>query len=87
MNDMVHGTPLGPRVIEATPTDNFELLLKFNNGENRKFDVKPLLSMTVFSPLKSQSIFKSVKVDYGTVIWPHDLDYCPDTLYAESVPL
>ena len=87
MNGIISGTPLGPRVTEVTPTDNFELLLKFTNGENRKFDAKPLLELAVFSPLKNQSFFNSVKVDYGTVIWPRDIDCCPDTLYADSIPI
>jgi hypothetical protein len=24
------------------------------------------------------------KVEYGTVVWPHEQDICPDTLYLES---
>ena len=85
MSDTIKGAPLGPRVTAVTPNDNYELLLTFNNGEKRMFDAHQLLGMTVFSPLKNMSFFKSVKVEYGTVVWPQDIDYCPDTLYAQSI--
>ncbi len=87
MDDIIKGAPLGPRVTKVVPTDNYELLLTFNNGEHRKFDAHPLLDMSVFSPLKNIAFFKTVKVAYGTVVWPQDIDYCPDTLYTQSVPV
>ena len=33
----------------------------------------------------NKEFFRSVKVAYGTVIWPHDIDYCPDTLTAKVI--
>lgn len=87
MDEIIKGAPLGPRVIEVVPNDNYELLLTFNNGEKRKFDAKQLLDMRVFAPLNNIAFFKSVKVEFGTVVWPQDIDYCPDTLYEQSVPM
>ncbi len=87
MDEIIKGAPLGPRVIEVIPNDNYELLLTFNNGEKRKFDAKQLLDMRVFAPLNNIAFFKSVKVEFGTVVWPKDIDYCPDTLYEQSVPM
>ena len=84
-DNIIYGEPLGPRVIEVSSTDDYKLLLTFNNGEKRLFDAKPLLSMHIFQPLKNKEFFSSVKVAYGTIIWPHDIDYCPDTLYSESM--
>ncbi|MCL1820105.1 MAG: DUF2442 domain-containing protein [Oscillospiraceae bacterium] len=83
-DNIIHAEPLGPRVLEVFPTDDYKLFLTFNNGENRIFDVKPLLSMRVFESLKNKDFFKLVKTGYGTVVWPNDIDYCPDTLYEES---
>lgn len=87
MNNIIQGAPLGPRVTEVIPNDNYELILTFNNGEKRKFNAMPLLDMKVFAPLKSIAFFKSVKVAFGTVVWPQDIDYCPDTLYTQSIPM
>ena len=30
---------------------------------------------------------RRVKVDYGTVVWPGDIDVAPETLYDDSAPL
>lgn len=87
MDEIIKGAPLGPRVTEVIPNDNYELLITFNNGEKRKFDAKQLLDMRVFAPLNNIAFFKSVKVEFGTVVWPQDIDYCPDTLYEQSVPM
>ena len=86
MDDIINGSPLGPRVTIATPIDDYKLLLTFTNGERRIFDAKPLLEMSIFKPLANKSFFQSVKVAYGSVMWPQDIDYCPDTLYVESIP-
>jgi len=87
MNDIIKGRPLGPRVITVTPTEDYTLQLTFTSGEQRMFDAKPLLKTAAFEPLTNKSFFQSVKVAYGSVQWPQDIDYCPDTLYKESVPL
>ena len=85
MDDIITGAPLGPRVLTVVPMDDFKLFLTFNNGEKRVFDAKPLFSLNAFRSLQSKSIFETVKVAYGSVLWPNNIDYCPDTLYAESV--
>lgn len=87
MCETIKGAPLGPRIIDVVPNDNFELLLTFSNGEQRVFDARPLLEMKVYSPLKNLSFFKAVKPAYGTIVWPQDIDCCPDTLYMQSIPL
>ena len=87
MSEIIKGAPLGPRVVSAVPCDGYTLLLTFNNGEKRKFDAKVLLDIPVFSPLKNPDFFNSVNVELGTVVWPNDIDYCPDTLYMQSVPI
>ena len=83
-NKIIKGAPLGPRVIEVIPNDDFELLLTFNNGEKRIFDAHQFMYMEAFAPLKNIEFFKLVKVKFGTVVWPRGIDYCPDVLYAQS---
>ena len=85
-NSTIFGEPLGPRVVEVLPTADYCLRLAFDNGEQRFFDAKPLLSLPAFKPLQNKEFFTAVKVELGTVVWPQDIDYCPDTLYNESVP-
>ena len=38
----------------------------------------------VFAPLQDVDFFSQVRVDpeAGTIIWPNDVDFCPDVLYS-----
>ena len=85
MDDIISAPPLGHRVTAVTPTEDHQLILTFTNGERRIFDARPLLVMPAFKPLANKSFFQTVKVAYGSVEWPQNIDYCPDTLYLESV--
>ena len=85
--EFVYGEPLGPRVVAVKPLDNYRLALLFDNGERRLFDAEPLFSYPAFKPLRKKEFFNAVVVDHGSVLWPNDIDYCPDTLYLESVPV
>ena len=86
MDNYIHGEKLGPRVVEVLALDDYKLLLTFNNNEKRIFDASKLLDFKAFKPLNNIEFFKSVSVKYVTVTWANDIDYCQDTLYAESLP-
>jgi hypothetical protein len=75
---------MNPRVKRVTPLKDYKLKLYFTNGEKGIFDCKPILNFGVFSELKELSYFNLVKVNNGTVVWPHEQDICPDTLYNDS---
>ena len=83
---LLRGEPLLPRVKSVKPLENYRLRLAFTNGEERIFDAKPLLALPVFQPLRNPHFFSLAQVAYGSVSWPNDIDYCPDTLYKESIP-
>ena len=76
---------MNPRVKSVEPKPDYKLLLTFNNDEHRIFDVKPYLSKGIFTSLQDFTIFSSVKLFNGSILWPGDLDLCPDTLYEDSV--
>jgi len=75
---------MNPRVINVTPTQDFTLLITFNNGEEKSFDVKPYLEIGIFKELKDVRIFNSVKPFLGSIQWANGLDLCPDTLYLDG---
>lgn len=58
----------------------------FDNGEQKKFDVTPYLDKGIFRALRTPSMFASVQVVLGSIQWSNGADFCPDTLYLESVP-
>jgi hypothetical protein len=49
--------------VYVKPLDDYRLLLRFDNKEERIFDVKPYLEDNYFSPLKSKAIFRTVKTN------------------------
>ncbi len=75
---------MNPRVTAVTASTDYRLHLVFTSGEKRVFDCTPLLDFGVFTELKEPGYFGAVQVVDGTVVWPHEQDICPDTLYAES---
>jgi Protein of unknown function (DUF2442) len=72
------------KVTAVKANQDFSLDLKFNDGTVRRFDVKPYLDFGVFTELKDLGYFNQVKLAFGTVQWPHEQDFSPDTLYLES---
>lgn len=71
-------------IIDVKPQDNFLLLLKFENGEEKEFDCKPLFDKKVFKPLRKKHFFLKAKVSFGTVAWTNEIDISPETLYIDS---
>jgi hypothetical protein len=76
---------MNPRLSHVKPIENYSLELTFNNGEVRRFDVKPYLSIGQFVSLKDKALFSSAKCVLGSIQWQNGLDLCPDMLYEESV--
>ncbi len=75
---------MNPRIEEVVPIDSYKLKLVFTNGERGVYDCLDLLDFGVFQELKDEKYFKQAKVLDGTVVWPHEQDICPDTLYLDS---
>lgn len=74
-------------VVGVEARRDYTLLLEFENGERRWFDMNPFLTRKPFLPLTSIPLFLSVRIEHGTLAWPGDVDIAPDTLYHLSVPL
>lgn len=76
---------MNPRVAEVRPNPDYTLSLTFTNGEIRRFDVKPYLDRGFFRELQDLHNFNSVRPFLGSVQWQYGQDFCPDTLYLESI--
>lgn len=74
-------------VVKVLPTADFHLELVFENGERRRFDMRPLLTVKPWIRIADPEIFKMARAEYGTVVWPGEIDIAPETLYDESTPL
>ena len=73
-------------VVTVKPQHDFQLDLEFENGERRRFDMRPLLEIKPWNRIAKLPLFERVRVDYGTVVWPGEIDIAPETLYDLSVP-
>lgn len=71
--------------VEAKP--DYSLHLEFENGEKRVFDMSPYMNKRPFTKLKDSPLFVLASVDYGTVVWPGEIDISPETLYDLSRPV
>ena len=76
---------VGAKAVNALP--GFKLLITFDNGEQRVFDVSPYLDHGIFRDLREPAIFKSVRISFDTVEWVNGADLCPEVVYKESVPV
>lgn len=75
---------MNPRVKDVSVAKDFQLLLTFESGEKKIFDVKPYLNIGVFKELNDENIFKTVRVNMGSISWLNGQDLCPDTLYLDG---
>ncbi len=79
---------MNPRPVAVTALPNYELDVRFGNGERRLVDMKPWLDKPVFKRLRQGDyFFKAHIAPYHTVAWDDTLDMCPDTLYLDGKPL
>ena len=73
-----------PRAIAVKPLKNYILEIEFDNGEIKKFDVKPYLKYAAFKELKDINMFNKVIVSGLSIEWENGADICPDELYNKS---
>lgn len=75
---------MNPRAKAVRPRDDYRLELAFLSGETGRCDCRPLLDFGMFRELRDLAYFRQVKAQLGAVVWPHQQDLCPDTLYLDA---
>ena len=87
INGIVYADTTAPilTVKSVRPLVNYKLLVCFSTGEEKEIDISSLLDEPVFKVLKDISVFNSVYVDYGTVVWNNGtVDIAPEYLYKNA---
>jgi hypothetical protein len=73
-------------VINVEVLPDYKLVLTFENKEVRLFSMIQYMDLKPYNKLKGPHLFRLAKVEYGTVVWPGEIDIAPETLYIESIP-
>ena len=76
---------LRPTAVDVFPEDNYVLRIVFDNGETKRFDVKPYIQGEWYGKLADIQYFRAVRTDGFTVVWPEGQDLCPDEIYDLGV--
>ena len=63
--------------------ENYQLRTRLSNGAEGIFDVSPYLDKGIFCELKNAEYFKSVRINFAGIYWPHGQDFSADTLEVE----
>jgi hypothetical protein len=77
------GTDRIPHVTSAEACGDHSLYLVFDDGVTKQVNLRRFLRGPVFRPLLDPAYFAQVAVDagLGTVVWPNQADFAPETLY------
>ncbi|MBI5712037.1 MAG: DUF2442 domain-containing protein [Chloroflexi bacterium] len=80
-----------PRIIAVEHLEKYRLALTFTDGKRAELDFREKVVGRggVFAPLEDVNTFARVVVDdeVGTIVFPGEVDFCPDTLYDEAFQL
>ena len=69
------------------PVEDYKIQVKFDNGEQKIFDVTPYIGGTLYGKLKDKHYFNNVKIIDGYVTWADEQDIAAHELYDYSVPV
>jgi hypothetical protein len=73
-----------PSVKKVAPSEDYLLLIDFDNGESGILDMKPFLDFGVFRKLKEPNAFNRVRVSFDTIEWDSGVDLDPEFVYNNS---
>lgn len=78
---------LEPIAKEVRALNDYKLYIKFNNGEEKIYDMKPLLNQKFYQGLRDIERFKKVRTDGISIEWETGEDVAPENLYFDSVSI
>ena len=58
------------KMLKVTPTDDYALLVEFENGNSILFNMKNLIETMPYSSLKDLKRFKDIKLEDKAIRWP-----------------
>ncbi|MGA2066952.1 MAG: DUF2442 domain-containing protein [Thermoguttaceae bacterium] len=77
-----------PRVVRVEPVGQAKVLVRFENGVEKIYDCRPLLSRSEFGLLANAAFFRAVRVDPGGygISWSDNVDVSEYELWTRGMP-
>ncbi|MBI5746813.1 MAG: DUF2442 domain-containing protein [Nitrospirae bacterium] len=69
-----------PDVVDFEILSDYKIKVTLSTGKTGIFNVEPYLDKGIFTELKDYSYFKRASIEYGTIVWPHEQDFAPETI-------
>ena len=80
-----------PRIVSVRHLQDYVLELVFDDGLRAEMDFREHIvgRGDLFSALEDIEYFKQLRIelDFGTIVWPNDLDFCPEMLHESAKAL
>ena len=76
-----------PIVVNVVPQKDYNVVVTFETGEIKKFNVKPYICGDWFGQLEDVSVFNTVHPCGNTIEWADGQDIAPHELYELSVAM
>ena len=75
------------RISEVKPLSEFHVEITLTTGEVVKRDLRPFLNGPVFESLRAdEEQFRKVRAEGGSLVWPGEIDLCPDVVTWGGLP-
>ena len=74
-----------PNVLKVIPQADYSVVVTFETGETKRFDVKPYITGEWYGKLRDIDIFNTVRPCGSTIEWTDGQDIAPHELYELSV--
>lgn len=68
-------------IVSANPLEGYKVAVVFDTGERGVFDCTRYLDKPYWRKLNDIAFFNRVRVDYGTLVWPEDVDIGPEDVW------
>jgi Protein of unknown function (DUF2442) len=76
-----------PRIDKAKAVDETTLVIVFTNQEVKRYDIRRLLELPMFSLLRQPAFFKSFRIETGGygLVWNEEIDISEHELWTNGV--
>ena len=71
-------------IVSAEALPDFKVRVAFDTGETGVFDCKDYLRHPYWTKLADPAFFRLVRVEYGTLVWPEDIDIAPEDVWEKT---